>query len=145
MSFLLDTNTVSEAMKPRPDPNVASWIEQLDEALAFVSVATFAEIRHGIERMADGRRRRQLTTWLDGELPERFVGRIIDIDQQIAETWGILMGRAQRLGPSISVMDCFFAATAEVHGFTLATRDVRHFSHLGIPTFDPWTYEPRPE
>ncbi|MGH2559172.1 MAG: type II toxin-antitoxin system VapC family toxin [Thermomicrobiales bacterium] len=141
MSFLLDTNTVSEAVKPRPDPNVAAWINQLDEALTFVSVATLAEVRHGIELMVAGRRRRQLTTWLDEELPDRFGGRILEIDRRVADSWGVVMARAQRLGASISVMDCFFAATAEVHGLTLATRNVRHFAPLGIPIFNPWTYE----
>jgi toxin FitB len=141
VTYLLDTNTVSELLKPGASTRVTAWVDHLEDSL-FLSVATFAEVRRGIELMAPGRRRDQLKAWLDDELPGRFGDRIIDIDRQIAESWGIVMARGRRLGAAISVMDAFFAATAEVHGLTLATRNVRHFARVGIPLYDPWTYEP---
>jgi predicted nucleic acid-binding protein len=142
VSYLLDTNTVSELIKPGAAINVTSWLDHLDEGQVFLSVATFAEARRGVELMAVGRRRNLLKTWLDEELPTRFAGRILEIDRPVAESWGSVMARSQRLGKPISVLDGFFAGTAEVHGLTLATRNIRHFVDLGIPVYDPWTYLP---
>jgi predicted nucleic acid-binding protein len=142
MTYLLDTNTISELIKPDAAAQVAAWVDHLDEHQLFLSVATFAEIRRGIELIGPGRRRERLLTWLEEGLPQRFEGRVLPIDPRVAEAWGVVIVRAQRLGRPISVMDGFFAATAEAHGLTLATRSLRHFEHLGVPLFDPWTYLP---
>ena len=80
MRYLLNTNVVSEWTKPRPNPGVVEWLAQVDEDEVFLSVVTFAELRHGIERLPAGRRRRQLDAWLRGELAQRFEGRIALID-----------------------------------------------------------------
>lgn len=138
MSFLLDTNVVSEWVKPEPDPQVIAWLKEVDEDLVFLSVASLAEIRRGIELMAPGRRRDRLAEWLAEDLPTRFAGRILDIDSRIAETWGIVMVRGQNAGTNVSVLDAFFAATAEVHKLTLVTRNVQHFLNLGILLLNPW-------
>lgn len=138
MSFLLDTNTVSELTTPNPNVAVARWIASLDEDQVFLSVATFAEVSRGVELLPSGIRRTSLTEWFRDELPTRFNGRILDIDQRVAEAWGVILVRGQRLGETVSVMDGFFAATAEVHGLILATRNVRHFARLGIDVIDPW-------
>ena len=79
MNFLLDTNAVSEWVKPRPDPGVIEWMESTDEDRIFISVITLAELRCGIERLAAGKSRRRLEEWLSGELPIRFEGRILPI------------------------------------------------------------------
>ena len=142
MTYLLDTNVVSELFKPGAASQVVAWMDHLDERRLFLSVASFAELRRGAELLGPGRRREGLLTWLDERLPRRFAGRILPIDPRVAEAWGVTMVRAQRLGRPISVMDGFFAATADVHGLTIATRNVRHFDQLGIPVFDPWTYLP---
>jgi predicted nucleic acid-binding protein len=142
VSYLLDTNTVSELIKPGAAPQVGAWLDRLAESDVFLSVATFAEVRRGIEIMEHGRRRDRLRLWAANDLPARFAGRILLIDRRVAETWGVVVGRATRLGRPISVMDGFIAATAEAHGLTLATRNVGHFTPLGIPVFDPWTYLP---
>jgi toxin FitB len=81
-----------------------------------------------------GRRRERLATWLAEELPARFEERILDIDPHVAETWGVVMARGQKIGS----MDAFVAATAEAHNLTLATRNVKDFQRLGIALFDPW-------
>lgn len=138
MSFLLDTNVVSEWAKPRPDRGVVAWLADADEDRLFLSVATLAEIRHGIERLADGRRKDRLAEWLAEELPARFEGRILAIDRRIAEAWGVVMARSQRAGVALSAMDAFFAATAEVHDLTLVTRDTDDFRSVRVEVLSPW-------
>ncbi len=138
MSFLLDTNVVSEWVKPQPDPRVADWLVRADEESVFLSVITFGEIRQGIELLAPGRRRDQLSAWLQDELPSRFGGRILPLDREIAEAWGVVMARGRKAGASLSTMDAFIAATAAVHGLALVTRDVRDFAAVGIALVNPW-------
>ena len=142
VKHLLDTNTVSELAKPRPEPRVIAWFAKLDEDDVYLSVAMVAEIRRGIEVTPDPRRRQALRRWLEEDLLDRFAGRLLPIDRHVAEQWGAVVARGQRLGLTVNVMDGFFAATAEVHGLTLATRNVRHFADLGIPVYDPWTFLP---
>ena len=138
MSFLLDTNVVSEWVRPQPDRNVISWLAELDEDRVFISVISFAEIRRGIEMLVAGRRRERLGTWLAEELPVRFEKRILDIDQQVADTWGVITARGQKIGLTLGSMDAFVAATAEAHGLTLATRNVKDFELAGIQVLNPF-------
>ncbi len=138
MIFLLDTNVVSEWVKPQPNPNVVLWLAEVDEDCVFMSVISFAEIRRGIELMPTGQRRERLATWLCEDLPARFEDRILGIDQRIAETWGVVMTRGQKAGVGLATMDAFFAATAEAHGLTLVTRNRRDFERIGVPLLDPW-------
>jgi predicted nucleic acid-binding protein len=138
MKFLLDTNVVSEWVRPQPDRNVISWLAEVDEDRVFISVISFAEIRRGVEMLPAGRRRERLATWLADELSLRFEERILDIDPRVAETWGVIMARGQKIGLTLGSMDAFVAATAETHGLTIATRDVKDFRRLGIPLLNPW-------
>ena len=135
---MLDTNVVSEWVRPQPDRNVISWLADVDEDRVFISVIAFAEIRRGLEMLRAGPRRDRLATWLAEELPARFEKRILDIDPQVAETWGVVMARGQKIGLTLGSMDAFVAGTAEVHGLTLATRNVKDFLRLGISLLDPW-------
>ena len=138
MSFLLDTNVVSEWVRPRPDHSVISWLAEVDEDRVFISVISFAEIRRGIELLAAGRRRERLAAWLADDLPMRFEARILNIDARIAGSWGVVMARGQKIGLTLGSMDAFVAATASAHNLTLATRNVKDFAGLGIPLLDPW-------
>jgi predicted nucleic acid-binding protein len=138
LSFLLDTNVVSEWVKPQPNPQVVAWLAEVDEDRVFLSVASLAEIRRGVELMPSGKRRDLLVSWLTEDLPKRFEGRLLDIDGRIAEAWGIIMARGQKAGRNISILDAFFAATAEVHQLTLVTRNVPDFQKLDIPLLNPW-------
>lgn len=141
MSFLLDTNVVSEWVKPQPNAHVISWLQEVEEERVFLSVASLAEIRRGVELMAPGKRRDRLATWLSEDLPARFEGRILDIDSRVADRWGILMAQGQAAGANPHVLDAFFAATAAVHGLTLVTRNVQHFLIWGTPLLNPWKPE----
>ena len=105
----------------------------------FLSVITVAELRHGIERMAAGRRRKRLDDWLCDELPLRFEGRILAVDIAVADAWGKVVQRSEAAGRPIGVMDAFIAATAEAHGLTLVTRDVADFAGSATAVVNPWT------
>lgn len=88
MNFLLDTNVVSEWTKPQPNAGVTEWLDEVEEENVYLSVVTFAELRHGIERLDPGSRRKRLDTWVRSELPQRFEGRIAPVDGAVADEWG---------------------------------------------------------
>jgi predicted nucleic acid-binding protein len=138
MNFLLDTNAVSEWVKPRPNPGLIRWMESADEDRVFLSVISLAELRYGVERMAAGARRNRLEEWLRDELPLRFDGRILLVDNNVAEAWGRVVSRSEALGRPMGVMDVFLAATAEVHRLALVTRNVSDFSMLKA-IVNPWS------
>ena len=138
MSYLLDTNVVSECTKPRPNPGVIEWLSQVAEDDVFLSVVTFAELRHGIERLPAGRRRRRLDEWLRGELALRFEGRIVLIDGAIADEWGRLVVRQEARGRPIAAIDGLIAATAQVHALTLVTRNAADFQISVKAVLNPW-------
>jgi toxin FitB len=137
--FLLDTNVVSEWAKPTPDPGVIAWTHSVDEDRVSLSVITLAEIRSGVERLPQSRRRSRLQEWLEVELPRRFDKRVLAVDEAVAHAWGRIVAEAYGSGHPISIMDGFLAATAKVHHLILATRNVAHFEHIDLPTFNPWT------
>ncbi len=139
MSFLLDTNVVSEWTKPLPNPGVIEWLAKVDEDAVFLSVVTFAELRHGIERLPAGARRRRLDDWLRSELPLRFEGRIVLVDGAVADEWGRLVARHDARGRPIQAMDALIAATAQVHGLTLVTRNASDFQTSVKTVLNPWT------
>jgi predicted nucleic acid-binding protein len=139
MSFLLDTNVVSEWLKPRPNPGIVNWLTKVDESQTFLSVVTITEVRYGVERMAAGSRRRRLDEWLGRELLPRFEGRIISVDIAVADACGRLVARSEALGRPIEPRDAFLAATAEVYDFTLVTRNVSDFQPTIKAILSPWS------
>jgi predicted nucleic acid-binding protein len=139
VSFLLDTNVVSEWVRPRPNAGVVAWLAQVDEDRVFISVITLAELRYGIERLAAGNRRKRLDQWLRNELPPRFEGRVLPVDQAIADVWGKVVARSEAAGRPISVTDAFIAATVEVHNLTLVTRNASDFEPTLKSVVNPWT------
>jgi toxin FitB len=138
MNFLLDTNLVSEWVKPRPNPGVVAWMADMDEDRTFVSVITITELRFGVEKMAIGGRKQWLHRWLEDELPQRFEGRLLSIDSAIADECGKLIARSESAGRRMGSMDAFIAATAEVHRLMLVTRNVPHFRELIKNVLNPW-------
>ena len=139
MSFLLDTNVVSEWVKPRPEPRVVAWLAEVDEDRVFISVVTVGELRHGIDRLPTSRRRQRLDEWLRNELPQRFEGRVLPIDAAVADAWGAIVAQRERTGRPIGTIDAFMAATAQVHDLTLVTRNASDFRSSVRTVFDPWT------
>jgi predicted nucleic acid-binding protein len=139
MSFLLDTNVVSESTKPHPNRGVVAWLAGVDEDSVFLSVITLTEIRYGVERLAAGQRRKQLDRWLQHDLPLRFEGRILSIDALVADACAALVARTESLGRPIEARDAFIAATAQVHRSTLVTRNRSHFETTVKTILTPWT------
>jgi toxin FitB len=138
VTFLLDTNVLSEAKRPRPDPRVIAFLETTDEDLLFLSVITLGEVRRGVDRLPLGRRRSALNEWLENDLVDRFDGRILGIEREAADAWGRLMAQAERNGTTPAVLDVWIAAIVEVHGMTLVTRNVADFAPLLGHVFNPW-------
>lgn len=139
MSFLLDTNVVSEWRKPRPDRGVAVWLDEADEDRLFISVVTLAELKYGVERLPHGARRDRLAAWLADELPRRFEARILAVDVETADGWGRIVAQRQASGRPIGAMDAFIAATAQRHDLTLVTRNSSDFAALEIRFLNPWS------
>ena len=136
--FLLDTNVVAELVKPRPALRVVRWLDDVEEELLFLSALTLGEIRKGIVKLGSGARVGRLDAWLEGELKVRFAGRILPIDEAVADRWGVLAGRAAATGTPLPVVDGLLAATALHHNLTLVTRNSRDVSRTGVSVFSPW-------
>lgn len=139
MNYLLDTNVVSEWIKPRPDSGLIRWTHTVDEDRTYVSVITIGELRKGAERMPAGRRRERLREWLGDELSVRFERRILPVDYETGDAWGRMMARTEIDGRRVGSKDGLIAATAEVHGLQVVTRNVKHFEPTGVPVHNPWS------
>jgi predicted nucleic acid-binding protein len=142
MNYLLDTATVSEWTKQRPDPGVVRWFDEVDEDRTCLSVVTIAELRRGTERLPAGRRRAAFESWLEGELLDRFEGRLLPVEHDVAHAWGRLAARLERRGRKAGAMDMMIAATAECHDLQVVTRNVADFEPTGVPVVNPWTDPP---
>jgi toxin FitB len=136
--FLLDTNCISEVVRPQPDPHVLEWLEAADESLLYLSVLTLGEIRKGVGALSQSKRRTRLEAWLELELQARFAGRILPVDAAIADRWGFLAAAAKRKGSSLSAIDGLLAATALHHNLTLVSRNVTDFANIPVPVLSPW-------
>jgi len=136
--FLLDTNCISELVRPKPEPRVMEWMEVADEGLLYLSVLTLGEIRKGVAGLDQGKRRTHLETWLEVHLQARFSGRIIPIDSAIADRWGLLAAEAKRKGKALPVMDGLLAATALHHNLTVVSRNASDFTNTQVHVLNPW-------
>ena len=134
MSFLIDTCALSEPVKPRPSPQVLTWFDAAPPETLFVSVLTLGEIRKGIEKLGDGRKRARLALWLETELPAWFEDRVLPVDRGVAEEWGRLVARRG----NIAAIDSLIAATALHRRLTLVTRNVADFAAMGVELLNPW-------
>ena len=135
MSYLIDTNVLSELRRKRPDPRVVSWLQARPRQSLFLSVLVLGEIRKGIERITVDSRRQALLSWLEVELPNYFLGRLLAIDAPTADRWGRLMASAGRPLPAV---DGLLAATALQHDLTMVTRNSKDFAGLNLQLINPW-------
>lgn len=134
--IFLDTNVVSETLKPAPDPLVIEWLIAHDAELALPSVA-LAELAYGIERVRPQNRAKRLARGL-AAWRNRLKGRIFSLDEAAAMHYGELMGEAARNGHPMSIPDGMIAATVQVHAASLATRNVADFRLTGLDLVNPW-------
>jgi hypothetical protein len=134
MSYLLDTNVVSEPLKPRPAREVEEWFRTVAPESLHLSVLSLGEIRSGIERLGAGKRQARLVHWLDAELTAWFGDRILVVDREIADRWGRLLASHKQIDP----VDALLAATALVHNLTMVTRNIQDFAVPGLELVNPW-------
>ncbi len=135
MSYLLDTNVVSETAKSSPSTRVVGWLEEVSVESLFISTLTLGEIRYGIDKLTDVGLQTRLNEWLERDVVAWFGLRLLPIDAMVADTWGRLRSRAGRTLPAI---DGLVAATALANGLTLVTRNVKDFRDTGVEVIDPW-------
>ena len=138
MPYLLDTKVLSEAARAEPHPGVLSWMRALDPLEAYLSVLTLGEIGKGLSLMPPGPRKRALRDWLGHDLPERFRGRILAIDTDVALAWGTLDAEARRIGRPLPAIDGLLLATAKAHSLTFVTRNLRDCGDRGVDVVSPW-------
>ena len=134
MTFLVDANVLSEATRPSPDPGALEWLRHNERELA-IDPVILGEIRFGIELLPTGARRRRLEAWF-----EQGVARIVCVpwDARTGLRWAVLLAALRRSGRALPIKDSLIAATALVHGFTVATRNVRDFRKTGVKVVDPF-------
>lgn len=136
--ILLDTNVVSEAMKPEPHPSVRGWLDAQAAETLFLSSVTIAELMFGIGALPRGKRKDRLATTLDGVM-ELFEPRILSFDTQAARRYADLAVKARKAGKGFPTPDGYIAAIAAAHGFAVASRDTTAFAAAGLTVIDPWT------
>ncbi|HEX4173882.1 MAG TPA: type II toxin-antitoxin system VapC family toxin [Acetobacteraceae bacterium] len=136
--ILLDTNVVSEAMKPEPTPAVRTWLDDQAAETLYLSSVTIAELMFGIGALPRGRRKDKLTAALDGVL-ELFADRILPFDTNAAQCYAELAVRARAAGKGFPTPDGYIAAIAAAHHFAIASRDKSAFTAAGLRVIDPWT------
>lgn len=138
MSYLIDTNVISEIVRPKPNDKVLRWFEAIPNHSVYISVLTLGEIRKGIENVEHKERKEKLKLWLENELFSWFENRILPIDAQTADRWGQLQAQTKHLLPAI---DSLIAATALQHNLCIVTRNEQDFKFPLLQVVNPWNLE----
>lgn len=137
--FLIDTNVVSELRRPRPNPGVVSWFKAVHESELFVSDATLAEIAVGIARVENPSKREDLELWAERDFFPWARSRTLPADRRVLERWLSMMHSARSRQMTLSQPDALIAATADVSGLVVVTKNARDFAPTGVATFDPFS------
>jgi toxin FitB len=140
--WLLDTNVLSELRRPRPERKVLAFIAAQPLELLYVSAVSFAEIRFGIELLADAGRRAELNDWLVHKVRPMFEQRVLAITEDIMFKWRLLVEDGRKSGHTFSQPDLIIAATALHHGLTVVSRDVGEYQIARVPVLSPWKDQP---
>ena len=138
MAFLLDTNVVSETIRPRPDKTVLDWIEAQSPTDLFLAAQTLGELVRGARKVKEQARRERFERWIEQDLARQFDGRVLSFDGRTAAVWGRLMGDGDRAGRPPAAADAQIAAVAIQHDLIIVTRNVKDFENFDIQLFDPW-------
>ena len=136
--WLLDTNILSELRRQKPEPKVLAFVAAQPLDLLYVSSATMAEIRFGIELVNDASRRAELNEWLKHKVRPMFEQRVLAITEDVMFKWRLLVEDGRKAGHTFSQPDLIIAATAFHHGLTVVTRDVSDYERARVPVLNPW-------
>jgi predicted nucleic acid-binding protein len=136
--ILLDTNVVSEPLRPRPDAAVVAWIDAQPVETLFLSAIVVAELRFGVAALPAGKRRKRLHEDLERQVLPLFIGRVLPFDLMATQAYAAMMAKARSAGVAVGISDGYIAAIAATHGLAVATRDVAPFEALGLKVIDPW-------
>jgi predicted nucleic acid-binding protein len=139
LGILLDTNVISELIKPTPEPVVVEWIGSQSIKNLYLSAITIGELARGVARLPESRKRKHLDQWVTSTLPRQFEGRILPFDHHTAVIWGNIMGYGDRNGCPRSTVDTQIAAIAKQHNLCVATRNFSDFEGIGLPLINPWS------
>ena len=139
MRYLLDTNVISEPFKRAPEQRVVDWLSAQSPLDLCISVLTVGELTMGFEMARAGKRRDELQNWITQDLPRRFVGRLLAVDEAVASEWGRLSAEGRASGRELPAIDGLLLATARVHDLTLVTRNERDCAGRGVGVLNPWT------
>lgn len=137
--IILDTNVVSELMRPEPSPAVVDWLDDQDATDLHLSAVTLAELLYGIARLTDGHRKQTLAIHVEAMVAEDLDHRVVAFDEAAAPHYGDIVTRRERAGRPISVADAQIAATCRSHGALLATRNTNDFTDTSIDLVNPWS------
>ncbi|MGQ7242091.1 type II toxin-antitoxin system VapC family toxin [Salinicola sp. V024] len=136
--IVLDTNVLSELMRPEPEARVIDWLDRQDAISVTISAITIAEILYGIERLPDGRRKRGFAAKAAAMFEEDFSGRILSFDSGAAIHYAEQVAASESVGRQVHMADAQIAAICIQHGAVLATRNVKDFETLSVETINPW-------
>lgn len=136
--FLLDTNVISETVRPRPEPRVLGWMRDQAPRDLFLSAVTLGELVRGTVKLPDPSRSQRYRHWIRHDLARQFDGRVLAFDEPAAIRWGEIMGAGDRSGEPRPALDAQIAAIAGQYGLTLATRNIKDFQGMGVPLLNPW-------
>lgn len=136
--IVLDTNVISEPLKPAGDPAVLTWLDQQNFETLFLTTISLAELRYGVAALPDGRRKDGLGAALEDRIIALFGPRVLAFDAAAADAYAVIRARAKSAGKAIAAADGYIAATAAAHGFAIATRDTGPFEAAGLPVINPW-------
>lgn len=142
MSYLIDTCCISELVKKKPNPNVVMWFADRDELSMYLSVITFGELRKGIEKLPDSKKKKELNRWVNDDLSRRFKNRVLNITIEEVNKWGEILAAAEKDGNPLPAIDSLIAATALVHDLSVVTRNTKDIEGSGVEVINPWVYKP---
>lgn len=135
MTYLIDTNVISELVKVKPKKSVVQWFDSVPSTSLYLSVITLGEIRKGVETVTDPHKKEKLRIWLEHELPAWFSNRILPITEEVSDRWGRLHAETRK---SIPAVDSLIAATALHFDLAIVTRNVKDFAYSAIEVINPW-------
>jgi predicted nucleic acid-binding protein len=137
MSYLIDTNVISEPRRKRPDQNVLSWFAGIDDSEAYISAITIGEIKKGAEKRESAKERSDLFRFLD-QMRSRFAGRILPLTEETFVVWGKLIADFEKRGKPRPAIDSLLEATALEHDLVLVTRNIKNFKDSQATILNPW-------